>query len=441
VSGHAASGRDRQTLSRLILYALPALPLATLQFPLFILIPTYYADGLGLSLAAVGTALLAVRIVDAVSDPLVGVAADRWRPRLGRRRMWLALSAPATALACYFLFVPPDNAGIAYLVGWGIAVSLTSTAALVPFNAWGAELETDYHGRSRVAALREGLIVAGTLLAAGVPAILAGGDQGLALSWIAVGVLIALPVTALLAVIFVPEPEDRSRRSVSLREGLGHIRRNKPFLRLVAAFAINGLANGFPATLFLLFVANVIGKPDLQGPFLFLYFLCGIAGIPLWVRLSRTRGKHRAWSVAMIAACAIFAFVPALGTGDVVAFGAICVLTGLAVGADLVLPAAIQADVVDIDTATSGSQRTGLYFALWGLATKLALAAAVGIAFPLLQAFGFTPGAHDGEGLLAVAILYAWVPIGLKLAAIALMWNFPLDAVAQARARSEIEAG
>ena len=40
------------------------------------------------------------------------------------------------------------------------------------------------------------------------------------------------------------------------------------------------------------------------------------------------------------------------------------------------LPPAIQADVIDVDTAASGEQRSGLYFATWGLATKLALALA-----------------------------------------------------------------
>ena len=436
-AAHPAAPAWRQ----LLLYALPALPLATLQFPLFILLPTFYADGLGLPLSAVGAAFLAIRVADAVSDPVVGVLADRWRPPFGRRRLWLAASAPATAVACYFLFVPPAEAGIAYLLGWGVIVSLTSTAALVPFNAWGAELSTDYHGRSRIAAAREGLIVTGTLVAAGVPAVLAKGDQGLALSWIAVGVLVLLPTTAFVAVAFVPEPHDRSTRNVSLLEGLGHISRNRPFVRLVVAFAVNGLANGLPATLFLFFVARVIDAPHLQGPLLFLYFLCGIAGIPIWLRLSRRVGKHRAWSLAMIAACVVFAAVPALGPGDVLAFAAICVLTGLAVGADLVLPAAIQADVVDVDTASSGSQRTGLYFALWGLATKLALAAAVGVAFPLLAAAGFrTDAGPDGDGLFALAVLYAWVPIVLKLLAVALMWRFPMDATEQARVRARIDA-
>jgi Na+/melibiose symporter-like transporter len=107
-------------------------------------------------------------------------------------------------------------------------------------------------------------------------------------------------------------------------------------------------------------------------------------------------------------------------------------LTGIALGADLALPASIQADVIDVDRLSSGARRSGLYFALWGLATKLSLALAVGVAFPLLDLAGFESGGAGPEGLGVLVALYAVVPVLLKLAAIALMWRFPLDETAQA---------
>ena len=214
------------------------------------------------------------------------------------------------------------------------------------------------------------------------------------------------------------------------------------FLRLLAAFVLNGFANGLPATLFLFFVARVLEAPQMQGPFLFLYFLCGVAGVPLWLAVSRRFGKHRTWSVAMLGACAIFITVPLLGPGDLWGFAAICVLTGLALGADLALPSSIQADVIDVDTVSSGARCSGLYFALWGLATKLSLALAVGLAFPVLELAGFRTDATGGgaAGLGMLVALYAIVPVGLKLAAIALMWRFPLDAVEHARLSEKIAA-
>ncbi|MET0169311.1 MAG: MFS transporter, partial [Aliihoeflea sp.] len=105
--------------SRLVFYGLPAIPLAALTLPLYIIVPTFYAEVLGLPLAVVGAALLAVRLIDAVTDPLVGWGADRWHPSLGRRRAMLLLSLPLTALAVIMLFWPPADAGSAYLVTWG----------------------------------------------------------------------------------------------------------------------------------------------------------------------------------------------------------------------------------------------------------------------------------------------------------------------------------
>ena len=143
----------------------------------------------------------------------------------------------------------------------------------------------------------------------------------------------------------------------------------------------------------------------------------------------------------MILACFAFAFAPFLPPKADALFLVICVITGFSVGADLVLPASLQADVIDVDTAASGEQRSGLYLAIWGLATKLALALAVGIAFPLLAWSGYDPGSgiKTEFGLKTLALLYAAVPVALKFIAIALMWDFPLTAERQAELREAIE--
>ena len=430
-------------LSRLIAYALPALPLAALTLPLYIVVPTFYSETLGVSLAAVGAALLFVRIFDAVNDPLIGYVADRWRPSFGRRRAFFLLSLPLTAFAALMLFWPPQGAGALYIAVWGAALSVGYTATLLPYSAWGAELAGSYAERSRIAAFRESFTLIGTLLAISLPFAIgiddATGLHGLAVLGIVVGALLLL--LGGIAVWIVPEPVEYSIANVSLRQGFGHMAANRPFVRLIAAYFINGLANGIPATLFLYFVSDRLGAPDMRGPLLFIYFLAGIAGVPLAAWLAGRIGKHRAWCYAMVANCVLFAAVPFLAEGAVYPFGAICVLTGLCLGFDLALPAAIQADVIDVDTAASGEQRSGLYFAAWSLSTKLSLALGVGIVFPLLGLFGFVPGGHNSDiALTALVSIYVWLPLALKLTAIALMWSFPLGEQEQAALRSEIES-
>ena len=134
-------------------------------------------------------------------------------------------------------------------------------------------------------------------------------------------------------------------------------------------------------------------------------------------------------------------WVPFLGQGDISTFLTITILSGIGLGADMVLPASMQADVVDADTIESGAQRTGLYFAMWGVATKLSLAGAVGIAFPLLDYMDFDAQGtnNDTASLLGLALLYSLVPVVLKILSAMLIWNFPIDAESQARIREEIE--
>ncbi|CDO61253.1 MFS/sugar transport protein [Candidatus Phaeomarinobacter ectocarpi] len=430
-------------------YALPGLPLAALTLPVYVFVPAFYAE-LGVSLALIGTVLLGVRLLDAVSDPAIGFLSDRLRLPGGRRKPWMFVGLVPTMLAVWMVFVPSDTPSATYLFVWSAVLSVGWTLMILPYNAWGAELADDYDGRTAVTARREGMVVAGTLLATATPAVLAAlGVIGTAaaLEILALGLVILLPLTVALCLWRVPSPPDKSHQRVALGAGLRAIGANKSFVRLVSAYLINGWANGLPATLFVLFVTHVLVAPEMVGPLLFLYFLSGVLAIPGWVWLSRRWSKHRVWVGSMTLACATFIWVPFLGAGDVLWFAVICVLSGFAVGADLVLPAAIQADVVDVDTADTGEQRTGLYFALWSLATKLSLALAAGVAFPLLAFVGFqadtVPGldsTNTNGSLFAVSMLYAGLPVILKLPALVLMWNFPLSREAQEDLQARISA-
>ena len=114
----------------------------------------------------------------------------------------------------------------------------------------------------------------------------------------------------------------------------------------------------------------------------------------------------------MLWACAIFVWVPFLGEGDVLAFAVICVLSGASLGADLAIPASMQADVLDLDQVESGRRRTAFFFALWSMAGKLALAFAVGIAFPVLGAWASPPMARTPpHALIGLKLLYALCPV------------------------------
>ncbi len=440
---------ERVPLPLLIAYGLLGLPLAAAMLPLYVHVPNYYAVDLGLGLAVVGGAMFAMRIWDVATDPLIGILSDRVGGRFGRRRLWVALGVPVAMLGGWLIFRPPAGADIAYLLGAGLVLHLGWTMVMLPYQAWGAEMSGDYHIRNRIAAAREIFVIAGTLVAGGIVALAASPeDRAAAMGLVGLLLAIGLPLAAVPLLWKVPDPRIiRRGDGIPWREGARLIAANRPFRRLLLAWILNGVANGLPATLFLLFVGSVLGDAGRSGLYLLTYFLVAVAGMPIWLILARRFGKHRTWCLAMLWACGWFALAPLIGTGDDALYLALCIGTGFALGADLALPPSMQADVVDVDTArletetgvTEGVARTGLYFALWGMATKLSLALAVGIAFPVLDWAGFEPGGVDGTGNAALVLLYGMVPIAFKLAAIAVMWRFPLTASDQLALRARIE--
>ncbi len=423
----------------LVLYALPALALAMPTIPAYVYLPTFYAETLGLGLTATGTVLLLARMLDVITDPMVGILSDRFPTRWGRRKPWILVGGMLAAIALVQLFQPPAAVTTAHLLIWSVILYLGWTMVAVPYTAWGAELSTDYHERSRITGAREGAMIVGVIGASSMPPIATAlgynQQQGLAaVAWLAIAIGAPAIAVLLWRVREIVGRPDRSRGSAGPLSASREILSNRPFVRLLSAWFINGLANGLPAVLFLLYLKHGLGVGAVvQGVFILAYFVSGVAAIPLWLRLSARFGKHRAWCAAMVLACLAFVWVPLLAPGDLVAFFVICVVTGMALGADLALPPAMQADVVDLDSLRTGKRRAGAFFALWSMATKLALACAVGLAFPALDMLGFDAnGTNDRTTILVLAILYAGVPTLLKIVAIVVTWNHPITAKRQA---------
>jgi Na+/melibiose symporter-like transporter len=123
----------------------------------------------------------------------------------------------------------------------------------------------------------------------------------------------------------------------------------------------------------------------------------------------------------MVLAIAAFMWAAALDSGSLGGFLAVCLASGLALGADLALPGAMLAGV--IQHAGHGGRSEGAYFGWWNFAIKLNLALAAGLALPLLAASGYTPGARDGDALWALTLAYCLLPCVLKFIAAALLWR------------------
>lgn len=396
-------------------YAALGLPLAMLALPVYVLLPPFYAEATGLSLATLGAVLLFTRLADALIDPWLGVWADRVRARASWRRAILIAALPL-AMGFVLLFSPPaelsGRSAVLWLVMGLAAAYLGYSAASVAYQAWGAELAHDDAGRARVTGAREGLGLVGVVLASILP-------FALGMSALVASFLVCLAL-ALCLLARVPEPAASHASSTGrLSQALA-----SPGLRwLLLVLLFNGVAAALPATLVGFFVADRLELATSTGVFLALYFLGGAASMPVWTALARRWPLPSLWLAGMALSIVGFASAAWLGAGDFAGYAWVCLVCGLALGADLAMPPALLARVIEADGAQGRASAS--YFGLWNFVVKLNLALAAGIALPALQAWGYAPGARDPGALQALSLAYAVLPIAFKLVAAALLlWGW-----------------
>jgi len=397
-------------------YGLLGLPLAFVALPLYVLLPNYYARNFGVPLAGLGLLLLSARLFDAVTDPLLGRWADALFARSHNQVLaWGGAAALLVGASFLALFFPPVTE-LPFLWVWAgaclVLCYLAFSTLTILHQSWGAMLGGDALGRGRVVAFREGFGVAGVVLASLSP---------VAFGMPATTVLLGL---ALLLGWWAWSRSPRPTRVASDQtrgpaESLLAPWGVPAFRSLLAIFMVNGIATALPATLILFFVQDRLqAPPAMEAWFLGSYFLAAALALAPWLRIVKRWGLERAWLAGMLLSVAVFAFAAQLGSGDTTAFLVVCVLSGMAMAADLALPSALLAGVI----ADHRGAASGRFFGWWNLATKLNLALAAGLALPLLSGFGYAPGIRSDDGLQALTWAYCLVPCALKLLAAGLLY-------------------
>jgi glycoside/pentoside/hexuronide:cation symporter, GPH family len=422
------------SLVQMVAYGSLALPLATIGLPLSIYLAPFYSGELGVPLAALGLAMVIARLSDVITDPLVGMASDRWRTRWGRRRIWLPPGIAMLMGGVWLLFNPPEGAGLVHFVIWVSIVYLGFTFTQLPYNAWGGELSGDYHERTRIVSVRQAFGLTGLIAATLLPAIVLGREGATAgdvLGALAIAMAILLPLFGLVVMLLVPEPPpppSARQAELPLLDGFRIALGNGSFRIIVAALFLGYVAETFRITITLFFARDAIGVPNI-GIIYVWYFLTGLAAVPFWAWLAKKIGKHKALALAFCLVLATNVAVFFLEYGQVVLFTAIFLVKGFCFGSLELLPAALVADVVDVETARSRARRQGLFFAFFTMTNKIGQAIGQGLSLILLGAIGYAAnGDNTSEAIESMKALYGLLPAALLVPAIFLMLGYRLDA-------------
>ncbi len=386
--------------------------LAFAGIPLYIHAPRYYAEDMGVGLAALGVVLLAARAVDSLQDPIIGRLADRY-PR--HREAWTLASGLLLAAGFAVLFAPPEWGAPLPRLAAGLLAAFTGFSALqiALYDHGLAQAEAAGGGYTRIALWREASALAGVCLAVVAPVALTA----------VVGTHFAYAAYAAAFGLFAAGAlwRMRGRWQASGRSlpsaGFLQILRGTAVPPLLAFGFVNALPTAVTSTLFLFFVADILAAESQAGPLLLAFFAMAAAAAPAWARLAGRIGRKVALSAGMTLSIPVFVWAYTLGPGDVAAFYFIAGLSGAALGADMTLvPAMLAARI---------REGAGRVFSLWTFLQKSALALAAGTVLPVLAWTGYEPATAGGGEALAVA--YALVPCALKLAALVVLWRFVPD--------------
>lgn len=400
-------------------------------------LPIFYSDVFGLPLSAAAMLMLVTRIWDAVSDPMMGVIADRTRSRRGKYRPYLLWMAVPFALAGCLLFTTPGwgaSAKLVWAYGTYILMMTVYTAINVPYGAMLAVMTDDSDEKTVFSSYRMFFAYTGSFIAlfAWEPlcAYFLDGQSGIVAEQTAwqhamFVVSAACIILFVLCYRFTRERVDAGVSPSSIASDFRSLLRNRPWWVLTAAALCSNLFNtvrgGTVAYYFKYYIGDGASVEFAGLSFLFYAGLvlavgevCNMLGVACAVPVSRRLGKRG----TMLACCALLAvlsaaffYVPCTCGGFVVMLElqiAISVLTGII--SPLIW--SMYADVADYAAVRYGTASSGLIFSSGSMAQKFGGALAGWGVISLLDGFGLVPNAEaqTEAALLGLRLTMSWIP-------------------------------
>ncbi|MDR2952407.1 MAG: glycoside-pentoside-hexuronide (GPH):cation symporter [Treponema sp.] len=405
----------------------------------------YLTDIAGLAAALAGIAVMAGKVWDAVTDPMMGYISDRTLSRWGRRRPYLLFGSIPLMLSMWLFFSAPNAASPVMLAVWAcFALMLLNTAMTViniPYNSLTPELTDDYHERSSLNGYRFGCAVFGTILGAALVLplvnIFAGFKQNdsdsLKFGWSMTGLLMGavVAITTLFTFFGVREkPHAKADLPVkSFFATYKSVFQNGPYVKLLLTYGLNIMGLNFLQTILAYYTEYVYLRPDITPVAMIILLLTAMVCIPLSVLVSKKTGKKLAYQITfavLASACLVIFFLGGkLGPNF---FLGMMVYAGIGLGFGYVAPFAMVPDAVDYGAARYGEGDEGAYYGIWTFVSKLGISFSVFVSGLILSAGGYIANvAQSASAITAIKLIIGPIPALILLGAMLLIETYPLD--------------
>ncbi|MEK9589390.1 MAG: MFS transporter [Gammaproteobacteria bacterium] len=419
-------------------------------FNLFLLY--YYTDVFGLSPAAVGTMFLVTKIVDTITDPMMGIIADRTQTRWGKFRPYLLWMAIPYGFCGYLMFANPElsNSGkLIYAYVTYTLMMLAYTAINVPYSALMGVISSSSIERTKVSSYRFFCaFLAGWAISTLVPTFkdsLGDGDEALAFQ-ILMGAFAVVSIS-MFWICFATTKERVAPmdQPSDLRADFRALIANGPWLVLFVAaiFTLMSVAIRAGGTMY--YFKYFVGSGDETVFWIFnetsvflslgtLGMLVGITGTRWLVERFEKRNLLIVLSLLNAASFVAFFFVPPEAFWTMVVIN---VVGSVINGPTPALVWAMYADTADYGEWKSGRRTTGLVFSAVQFAQKFGLAIGAALSGYILAFYGFVANQDQSdEALLGIRLMFTIFPALLSILATIAVWFYRLDR----ETLSEIEA-
>ncbi len=411
-------------------------------------LPFFYSNIFGLTLDQVALLLVVTRVWDAVSDPMMGVLADRTATKWGKYRPYLLLMAVPFALSGIFLFSTPAASATVKLV-WAyltyIMMMTVYTGINVPYGAMLGVMTDDSDTKTVLSSYRMFFAYGGSFLAlfCWEPLCKALGGYDSPAGWQNTMVVIAAFCLVLFLLCFRMTGEKLHTVSkVSVGSDLKSLLRNAPWWILIGAALCSNLFNTVRGSTVAYFFNDVIGQ-DVRlnlGPLSFLFYaglflsigeVCNMAGVALAVPLAEKLGKKSTYMLsfaALIVFSVLFFYIPA-SQGGYYWMLVLQVIISVFTGVISPLVWSMYADVSDFAENRDGTASTGLIFSSASMAQKFGGAFGGFAVMWLLNAFGYNTvqgAVQTPEAVKGLWLLMSWIPAAVAALAVVVVFFYPL---------------
>ena len=405
----------------------------------------FYTDVLGISAAAAAGVFLVARMVDAVTDPLMGAIAERTRTRWGRLRpylLWGALPLGAITVATFSVPDLDESGKVIWAYVTYTLFGILYTVVTIPYSALTASLTDDYQERTRLSTFRMAFAFSGALIVSVGVAQWVRMFANPAEGYVLIMSIFACVATLLLLITFFntkevvqPPPEQK----LSLNDSLRAVFYNPPLLIVIALFTLGMLSFTVRQTVTIYYFSYNVGRPDLIGAFFAATLATMFVGLVFVPRLAERFSKAGAIQIGAlftVLASIGFYLTPVSEPVWVIFWGCLVALGGAPIA---VLGWAMIPDTVDYAQWRFGKRADGAVYSMSSFFQKLAKAlGGAGVATALATVGYVANQPQSAETLDMILHMMTVVPIGLMVLMIFLARLYKLDGETHARMRADL---